>query len=1040
MIGGRRLTIVPTLFEASAATEERLREASGHTLFMISHSTFADFVSNIAHNLGYGSGPASRLLLKYLLSRVLDEFDGEALPEAQRGGHLIDAIAGLFTTLDLAPSASRKPEIIKALFGETPKGVFLKKAWSGWRRMLRDEGLMTEGDILAEFVARPPNTIPRDFFRAEELVFSGFVNPPPIRAEAMLHASAITPATFSFEIYHPRADDLYEALSPFLNLIEKEGYSEGKGAPEIVFVEPPLAADPERSGLVDAIFGGGGNDSAEEAVSDNRIRIVGCQSRAEEVSFVTREIRDLMGKGARPGEIAIVAPEIEQVRPYLREAIVDINLPLAYHRSAPLLSAPSFHWLHKLLLVLEKGASASSLASLARSARPFAVGPANPDDPELVRTEARFMKHGIDIAENRDFAAALRTSTGGEADENDKAISALSSWIDWVGLWRVRRGFGEWLEYFNTVLEGMRLPVFASAHDRRHFTLSWHARETVRRIVGEWREMDGGPTVRKFGGVTFIRKLLTLMEAPISLRSNPEPESVAVLSPEEAARQAFEHLYFLDLNDGVFPGGGEDISLFSDAERKSANRRAGKRLFPGRRERYLLDKMAMTNILLKSERITLAHVYVDEKGDEQTPSLFIEEFRRFSASDAERVEPPSSIRNMKDWIVEAVRWLDAQDCAEAIGELPGPLRETLLTVLRKKRIEEDRAYFMLADDKEAGDDLKTAYCGRLDFGAENGSVHRLPDTYSVGWFESYAACPFRFFVERLLGIEAWESETTDPDPRTVGSAVHKLMVDVFKKGYASDSVGAQELEDFAVKRLNEILEEALRFARKETKTLIPFVAGRFAVRVRQLVTLWRDETAMVPPRYYEAWFGKDKEPGILGELKISQSDPPPFKIVGRIDRIDLGGGTARVVDYKSGGKSGEFREMLKPENFGRTSFQMPIYLMALKEAVNRDGLVESAEILDARYYLIGKPSDRPLLKPIELGGDFARDYFELDETRRAELRRDGRDNLADQLAEMVGKMRSGDFRVSPKSCEYCRMDSACRIMNFGKKSKRRNAP
>jgi len=164
----------------------------------------------------------------------------------------------------------------------------------------------------------------------------------------------------------------------------------------------------------------------------------------------------------------------------------------------------------------------------------------------------------------------------------------------------------------------------------------------------------------------------------------------------------------------------------------------------------------------------------------------------------------------------------------------------------------------------------------------------------------------------------------------------------------------------------------------------------------------------------------------FSDMEVADPDGSLIRLKGKIDRADVdGSGRLRVVDYKMAGDLRKYREMLKKENLGVTSFQMPVYLLAACQELERTGGV-SIDRYSALYWLLAR------LEPLELDfsaakGDDYSGFFSTDSEERKNL---GSGNFLNRLCAMVRAMKGGDFRISPKECGFCRFRSVCRYVEI----------
>ncbi len=160
-------------------------------------------------------------------------------------------------------------------------------------------------------------------------------------------------------------------------------------------------------------------------------------------------------------------------------------------------------------------------------------------------------------------------------------------------------------------------------------------------------------------------------------------------------------------------------------------------------------------------------------------------------------------------------------------------------------------------------------------------------------------------------------------------------------------------------------------------------------------------------------------------LEVDDLRGESFFLKGKIDRVDADpvSGRLRVVDYKLGGNDRKYREFLKEDAMGESSFQMPVYLLAARKLVREHGI--RCGSFSALFWLLRK------LDPV--GRDYAAsedgtDFFAVDPASRAQA---GDGNFLNRLCAKVQAMREGDFRISPQNCEYCDFAGVCRYVKGG---------
>jgi hypothetical protein len=121
-----------------------------------------------------------------------------------------------------------------------------------------------------------------------------------------------------------------------------------------------------------------------------------------------------------------------------------------------------------------------------------------------------------------------------------------------------------------------------------------------------------------------------------------------------------------------------------------------------------------------------------------------------------------------------------------------------------------------------------------------------------------------------------------------------------------------------------------------------------------------------------------------------------------------------VLDYKAG-RLGRYQDLLNSHLLS-TSFQLPLYAAALTvDESLRDGGPPLTEI-SARYYSLRQGQVSKPLHDAEM--------ISLDPEVR---RRVPEHNVAEVAYRLWRRLRAGDFRVAPRTCEGCGLEATCRI-------------
>jgi ATP-dependent helicase/nuclease subunit B len=314
----------------------------------------------------------------------------------------------------------------------------------------------------------------------------------------------------------------------------------------------------------------------------------------------------------------------------------------------------------------------------------------------------------------------------------------------------------------------------------------------------------------------------------------------------------------------------------------------------------------------------------------------------------------------------------------------------------------------------AGRALRAARLGD-DFTRFDGNlagVEDLPDLATSGRLtsptslEGYAACPFAYFVKRLLRVEPVTEPTATGriSPLDLGNIFHYSMdrfLSLEKEAGTLPGPGEPwrpEHYDRLLAAAGEVIAEHGQAGRLGHVTLWGFEEPRVHQDLRRMLA---DDTA---------WRIANGSEPVDSELAFGFGDHPPVEIevaggtvrfVGSADKIDRAGSTVYVTDLKSGGRAA-FTKIERGGNptVDGTKLQLPIYAKAAKHAYGADAV-------EARYWFVREQGGRNQIS-LELTAD-------LEET------------FSHVVGTLAGGIARGHFFKKPSKepgylwvdCEFC---------------------
>jgi ATP-dependent helicase/nuclease subunit B len=282
--------------------------------------------------------------------------------------------------------------------------------------------------------------------------------------------------------------------------------------------------------------------------------------------------------------------------------------------------------------------------------------------------------------------------------------------------------------------------------------------------------------------------------------------------------------------------------------------------------------------------------------------------------------------------------------------------------------------------------------------------------------ERWATCPFRYFLSKVLRVEATERPEEEWTITALdrGSLVHQALERFFRERLEQGRSRPDEPfgpADHA--RLDEITSALLVDLEAQGRTghAVAWDNARTAL-LRDLhfqldrEEEWRLADGLAPARF-EQTFGDARDPNTWPAVQVQLADGSVIRFRGAIDRVDLSPERALVIDYKSGGTFGYDGLDADPVLGGR-HLQLALYARAV-----RDNVEQAPGEVRAEYRFVSSK------------GKFERRQILADEG--VEKR------LAEVVQHAASGIRAGAFLPRPgdddwggfKNCRFCEYDRIC---------------
>jgi ATP-dependent helicase/DNAse subunit B len=303
-----------------------------------------------------------------------------------------------------------------------------------------------------------------------------------------------------------------------------------------------------------------------------------------------------------------------------------------------------------------------------------------------------------------------------------------------------------------------------------------------------------------------------------------------------------------------------------------------------------------------------------------------------------------------------------------------------------------------------------------------------PDhVYSPTSLETYATCPFAYFLSRVIGLNALPEVEPNLSASDRGTAIHHVLNTFYRQWLARGKrVGLSTLADAT--------EMILRSAKAELDTYSFQSPLWDATRIqmlgdprtgpgcfeRFLASEILEESSPLVPSRFEFSFGMGTEasddPASSPEpVELASPDGTRnLRIRGRIDRIDIApSGEFLIYDYKSGSTHPKAKDIE-----AGTALQLPLYLRAFAQITGSQGI-------GGGYYTIRREVERNIVLADASARDLLITRFRPSPDFAGTIR-----HSCDCAFAYIDGIRNGRFPLPPEEeCpnKYCDFRRICRF-------------
>lgn len=676
----------------------------------------------------------------------------------------------------------------------------------------------------------------------------------------------------------------------------------------------------------------GGKPPAAEI--QGAIRITARGDRVDEVRAVAQEIRDLVAGGVPPCDIAVAFPDLPEAMVYVEEVFPDFGIPYASSRGTALIRSPHVRALLLIIAAPAHGYRREDIVALLNS--PYINDGRFPAGAivDVLSREARIT--GGRDSWDRGFAAlagrleaeiALSETPEGARRSHKGTLAALAGvreglevlFSDLLPLEGAETVAGH-IAAYRSLLDRWGCPVMPDsggpdlllreARDRAAFFRALDTLEETARILPERVVTPAG-----------FLSLLSLIVAGTGSGGRRTRNAVQVIGVREAAHLTIPHLFIAGLVEGAMPRLTTRLPLSTDLETWRLGTRSRADIL--REERYHFTAA----LLAARERLCLSFPVMDGEAP-TTRSGFIDEVGDAAALETPGAESFGASRLLA--AAEAGALIASGRFDEAAAIIPPPaVREAA----RRLNIE----------NYHRRGPCNSPYDGVLSYdpSAVAALTRRFGDgaVYSPTMLETYADCPFRFYLGGVLTLEPLASPDPDLTARERGSLIHRIA-HRFYSGWTQDGHGPLTAENHpeALRWILDIGREEVEYVglrsaawTVEKEFLLGSSLAGPGLLERFIENELRLATSPLAPWAFEFSFGLSGEDAAL--IRLHEGSEETILLRGRIDRIDVApDGVFMITDYKTGRTHRGLADVIAGK-----ALQLPLYIRAVETLTGLTG-------------------------------------------------------------------------------------------------------
>lgn len=659
------------------------------------------------------------------------------------------------------------------------------------------------------------------------------------------------------------------------------------------------------------------SSSIKSVDANNKIVLMSSDCISNEVLYVAKRISWLVKNGlCKFGDIIICAADLNLYQPFIKKHFEKLNLSYWISGGVPLEEMQCFKFVVDALFCVCNNFMSSDMLKIV-------YNPTFGFDKEKIEfVETMVSKYGVDASM---WFTPLKNEKGGENfkkfEQQKQEIVApfLSFKTELANAKTLADYVNAVFNLLNNVnarenLQSCKTKLQDCSNDtnvvlRQSFDKFVKTFEDVLKNVGD-TEIDFADFL------AFLQNVVGKKSVPKSAKTI---DSILIGNVNDTKWTDCKYLFVLGANEGVFPSSKGDVGIVADGEKRVVKCLKD---MPTVAEKNIESKFAVLQVLLAGEELTVCY---PEKG-------LSEKIIRSGVVDALQ-----NLFTHNGYPLPVVKIKDLIDDDNAFGSIEEKICFNIASVGNAfDYVAEadlpDAAFKILVDlFKENGIDISNCLTNdEIACYVKNAKELFFPKgSTMVTQLEKYFECPFSHFLTK--GLKLFEKEQSQIKPSEIGSVLHGVVED-FVKNYGKKTMKKEEILQISAKIFAKIIAkpefEHLMLDKKNETILngLKKESGNICLAI-----CYQNSHSKFETKFCEASFGDENF------AKMAEFDVGGTKILlhGKVDRVDMFENYVRVVDYKTGKISSEYKT--NDLYYGK-KIQLFVYMWAILKGMKQKDL------------------------------------------------------------------------------------------------------